>query len=248
VFANVSVGKSTTDNFTTVQADSVVDDVVSVLGVYIDFSVNKLPEVEDNTENAKGNVFQMMMAVHIDGHYQTLAAQGCSVPSELLHFQGFNIPETHGHKRKHDFEQQTIEEHSLALLHLTQQSYMKSKVWSNLREVLLRLATNLRKYSSLLIDKNEKTKQTHLSLKPVENSSIEIREPKISMKPTIYARYKRLNEAVMTSEYYSPIHVNDFSPSDKFQRFDYIKNLTLNCSLHLLVLENAHALHLENSY
>ena len=33
----------------------------------------------------------------------------------------------------------------------------------------------------------------------------------------------------MISEYYSPIHVNDFSPSDKFQRFDYIKNLTLNC-------------------
>ena len=29
---------------------------------HIDFCVNKLPEVEDDTKNAKGNVFQMMMA------------------------------------------------------------------------------------------------------------------------------------------------------------------------------------------
>ena len=37
---------------------------------------------------------------YLDGHHETLAGQSCSVPAELTYIQGYNKPESHGHKRK----------------------------------------------------------------------------------------------------------------------------------------------------
>ena len=95
-----------------------------------------------SVEGAKVYGIQLINAVseclwYIDGHHETLAAQSCSVPSELSHIQGHNKPETHGHKRKSSasLNQPKVMEHSLAILHLTKQSYMKQDAWLSLREI-----------------------------------------------------------------------------------------------------------------
>ena len=143
---------------------------------------------------------------YIDGHHETLAARSCSVLPELSHIQGYNKPETHGHKRKSStpLKQPKIMEHSLSILHLTQQSYMKQQGWSSIREVFLRLASNLRKYAEMLLEKVEKSQAAHSSKKSFfetsEKSSIKLIRAMLSAKPTIVARYKSLNKAMASSD------------------------------------------------
>ena len=122
----------------------------------------------------------------------------------------------------------------MTILHLTQQSYMKRESWSSLREIFLHLATNLRKYADMLLQKNEKSQATHASKKSFfpssEKSSIEILDAKISTKPTMVARYKSISEAVASSKPYDAICVNDYAPADKWPRHQYMKKLT--CAVH----------------
>ena len=114
---------------------------------------------------------------------------------------------------------------------------MKRESWSGLREIFLRLATHLRKYADMLLQKNEKSQAAHASKKSFfpssEKSSIEILDAKISTKPTIVARYKSISEAVASSKPYDAICVNDYAPADKWPRHQYMKNLTINaCVVH----------------
>ena len=185
VVAKVQVGKTASDVFTSVQPEAKVVEVISILGAYIEFCVNKLDKIdcERTSDTPKRNAFQLMMnydrelkclpepyeendnkkkvknivremlkssdvgwsrdAVNVygtplinvianclwylDGHHETLAGQSCSVPAELSHIQGYNKPESHGHtcKSSSPLTQSKVMEHSLAILHLTQQSYMK---------------------------------------------------------------------------------------------------------------------------
>ena len=61
----VRVGKSKSDSFTKVQSNSVIDDVTSLLGLYVDFAVSHLeeqPEPDEVNETVTKNVFDLMMA------------------------------------------------------------------------------------------------------------------------------------------------------------------------------------------
>ena len=159
---------------------------------------------------------------YLDRHHHTLAAQGFPVPKEFEHFQGYNIPDKHGHKPSvNNLEQSRVLEHSLKLLEKTQQSYMKRNSWTPIREILLQLAVNLRKYSDYLVQSNKKTKMAQSSMfasTAADNSSIITIEPKISTKPTIIARYKRLNDAIHVTNNLTPIFMNDFLSPGKWQR------------------------------
>ena len=61
------------------------------------------------------------------------------------------------------FSQGKIMEHASAILHITQQSYMKQEAWANFCEVLLKLPINLRKY----LAQNKKSQDDHSSKKIV---------------------------------------------------------------------------------
>ena len=109
---------------------------------------------------------------------------------------------------------------------------MKQQGWSSIREVFLRLASNLRKYTGMLLEKVEKSQAAHSSKKSFfetsEKSSIKLIRATLSAKPTIVARYKSLNNAMASSDPYHIICVNDYAPAEKWKRHEYVKNMTLN--------------------
>ena len=85
------------------------------------------------------------------------------LPPEIRHFSGFNSPEEHRHKPKSvkSLGQENVEQHSLALFHLTPRSYLKTVKWWKIGEIFLRLVDNLRKYVEYLRDQNDKVKTNH---------------------------------------------------------------------------------------
>ena len=63
VVAKVQVGKTASNVFTNVQPETKVVEVISILGAYIEFCVNKLDEIdcERTSDTPKRNAFQLMM-------------------------------------------------------------------------------------------------------------------------------------------------------------------------------------------
>ena len=99
----------------------------------------------------------------LDGNHHTLESRGYAIPKIFQVFSDYNKPETHKHKRRHaeSLSVSLLTEQSVSLLNLTEMSFMKSKAWALIRESLLQLAVNLRKYVTYLEGQNEKSSERH---------------------------------------------------------------------------------------
>lgn len=103
------------------------------------------------------------MLWYVDGNFATLHERGCSVPSSLQQFQGYNQPELRK-KRKRDesnLKSTELEAYSNSLFTLASSSYFKTEQWKAMHEVILRLADNLRKYVAYLQSKNTSMQEHH---------------------------------------------------------------------------------------
>ena len=96
--------------------------------------------------------------------------------------------------------------HSTALFNLTASSYMKLNRWKSVREMLLRLADNLRKYSSYL---NTHTK-AHQSTKEIASDTDEINILVATDIPTsCNSQYHHLLQALKESMEFKAVFIND---------------------------------------
>ena len=103
---------------------------------------------------------------YVDDIHKTLNDRSHSVPDMFLQFSGYNKPEVHKHNRKttENMQSSNLKTHSDLLFRICGTTYMKSANWSHvvqhcdtshLREILLRMADNLRKHVHYLDDKNQ---------------------------------------------------------------------------------------------
>ena len=108
---------------------------------------------------------------------------------------------------------------------------MKSDQWKFVFEALLQLATNMRKYSEYIHRKNKEMKFHHekTSNSVAERESMRVVHRSANLKPTHQARYAMLNEALLKAKPYEPLFVNDFSPSEPWRKYTYIKELSVLC-------------------
>ena len=112
------------------------------------------------------------------------------MPDMFENFQGFNKPELRK-KRKIDHTNlcgSDLQAHSLSLFTLAGNSYMKRQQWASVRESVLRLADNLRKYASYLEQQN-RTAQSNQA-KRVCSSDVDdfdVLPAKSNFMPTIAA-------------------------------------------------------------
>ena len=169
----------------------------------------------------------------LDGNQHTLESRGCTVPKLFQSFVNYNKPETHKHKRKHieNLSSSLLIEQSVSILNLTEMSFMRSKAWVHIRESLLQLAMNLRKYVTYLEHQKDKSSERHAKKSFEElfsnQSPFQIFNPTISTIPSSIANYKSLSNALTAVEEYKPIFLNNFAPAEPWRKFKYIKELTL---------------------
>ena len=104
---------------------------------------------------------------------------------------------------------------------------MRTQQWRSLRKVLGSLVGQLSKYHSLLGRKAVTAAENKSRTVATEDDEMTIIAAKFSAKPTIVNRYKRLNEALSEKDMLQPLSVDDFTPSDRRRRHDFLKGLVL---------------------
>ncbi|CAL4081080.1 unnamed protein product [Meganyctiphanes norvegica] len=169
----------------------------------------------------------------LDGNHHTLASRGCTIPKLFQGFLNYNNPETHKHKRKHieNLSSSLLIEQSVSILNLTEMSFMRSKAWAHIRESMLQLSMNLRKYVTYLEHQKDKSSERHAKKsfdEPFSSySPFQIFNPTISTNPSLLATYKSLSDALADAEEYKPIFLNNFAPIEPWRKYKYLKGLTL---------------------
>lgn len=167
----------------------------------------------------------------LDGHRQKLMERGCTVPSMFDQFVNYNKPEQSRHrKRAHsNLSKLKVEELSQTLFDTSGKAYMSKPNWKSVREAVLRLADNLRKYVKYLEERLEATNEGHARKTARTDVDLWTVYPASGMTPTKAARYKPLHDALRMAKPYQPIFVNEFSPTDRKRRHDYMKELVFPC-------------------
>lgn len=169
----------------------------------------------------------------LDGHYNSLKDRGYPIPTLFEHFQGYNKPEISKHRKRtlQNLDCNKLQALSQRLFQLCGSSYLKRQDWKAVHEGVLRLADNLRKYCSYLEKKSAESKEAHANKIP----RTDVDEWKIYsnsiIKPTMKARYNTLHEALLHAKPYDPIFVNEYAPSDRRRRNEYVDQFVSPCKV-----------------
>lgn len=94
-----------------------------------------------------------------------------------------------------------------------------------LRENILRLADNLQKYAEYLKGMKETMSEAHKrKIQRTDEYEWEVFEPQV-MNPNLSSWYKTLNQTLLETDPYKPIFLNEYAPTDRRLKFDYINGL-----------------------
>ena len=187
--------------------------------------------------NTQGHKFVETLANalwEVDGHHSTLRDRGCGIPPMFDNFQNYRKPEKSKHRKRqlNNFEHRTLVEISQALFQLTGSSYFKNSVWKGVHNGLLRLADNLRKYASYL-DQHLSACQSVHSRKQgrTDVDHWEVYSAMLLINATKSARYKNLHDALLHAKPYEPVFLNDYAPTDRRRKNEYVNELVFPCKM-----------------
>ena len=169
----------------------------------------------------------------IDGNHKTLSDRGCSVPQALSKFTGYNLPELRK-KRKATADSlniSTLSANASSLLHLTTQAYMKCAEWRGVRQCILTLATNIRKYCEYLKAQQESSSKNkaRTTIVQSEREVWKTYEETTDMNHSQKQSYGLLHDALVSAEFFDVVCLNEFTPSLPWKKYEYLKALVVPC-------------------
>ena len=184
---------------------------------------------------------------YIDGCHKTLEGRRLSVPHVFSDICGFNKPESHGHKRV-PMEAIKLRTFSTSLFKIGEEPWLSHVRWSNIKEAITNLATNLSSYCDYLDKQRVRVASQHQSLVPIRSPSVAQEflffKPSQSSHPSYTELYKSLNDALQRSEEFSPIFLNHLSPHDARQWRYYLDNLPKGLMVNAVKFSHAYGNHL----
>ena len=152
----------------------------------------------------------------------------------------YNRPEARKkRKRSHgNLKASELEVHFSALFSIAGSSYMKHQNWRSVREAVLRLAENLRRYSDYLNKQREivrgEAKQCCIH---TDVDELTVLKPTLVIKPILAARYKSLHSALLHASDFQPVLLEDQCPADPRKKHYYkegivvpVKSVTYTCT------------------
>ena len=151
-------------------------------------------------------------------------------------FEGYNIPEKHKKRKKSlgNLKKEDIVTYSAQLFTMAACSYMKKTKWVGIKESILRLAENLRKYGNSLEKQSARTAESHKRLFVSDVDEWNILQPRLIGTPSEMAHYNELRKALHSINVYEVIFLNEFCPNDRKRKYDYLKNIftPFNCTMY----------------
>lgn len=125
-------------------------------------------------------------------------------------------------------KENVLRSHATAILLISENSFLKREQWTLVQQVLLKFGCNLKKYADYLV--SQKYKSECSSTKKVfqgDKERWEYMSASATMNPSQKTKYQTLHTAIIHSDLFTPIVVNDHSPGEPNRRFDYFKGVVV---------------------
>ncbi|KAJ8300536.1 hypothetical protein KUTeg_022055, partial [Tegillarca granosa] len=110
-----------------------------------------------------------------------------------------------------------LRSHFTAIL-LTENSYFSRDQWNGVRKTLVELGNNMKKYADYLREQKTRTFENSSKTVSSEKQKWEVLSSKHHITPGPLSRYQSLRTAIILSDNYVPILVNDHAPGDPNRR------------------------------
>ena len=167
---------------------------------------------------------------YIDGVHESLAERSAHVPQFFYEYQGYNCPEK-SRKRKRDInsmKEAELKDIVSDLYTLLGSSYFKLPDWKQLFEYIVHLTQSLNKYCQYLSHQRESMKKIHSRLQiHSDTEDWKVIEPNKEIAPAKSKRYELLIKAIEDASYEEAILLDNFCPSDRRRKFEFIEEIEL---------------------
>lgn len=152
---------------------------------------------------------------YLDPHHTQFKDRSCEISGVFAKFQDYN-----NWKRKKEKKPQIsfveLDKHVQSLSDVLSQPWCHKPLFKHLNLELMSLVEVMRKYSNYLRKHNQSMKVVHSSPSPMreleDNILVEIRPSLSSCDP----QYMDLQQKLISLPLYTPVFLNDFSPSDRY--------------------------------
>ena len=165
---------------------------------------------------------------HIDGQHAKLQAQQAVIPKCFLRFCGYNNP-TSRKQKPHRLDQAKLSSLADDLYDMLEQPWMCTQRWQEIKKDIVTLADSLRKYGDYLKHQSEVVSANHERQEPVRDvstcSSPQLLPVKPALRVTDATKYEKLMQELTSKDEYMPVFLNEFLPSDKRDRYQFIQTL-----------------------
>lgn len=171
---------------------------------------------------------------YVDGHHHTLRESGNPVPPNMAKFMGYNKPELSKHRKRKssNLDVQSLKYHASSLRGFLLSSWMKDDSWKTMREDVMKLSSSLEGYVALLVSKRKKPTDAGCSRASIGDS---MHFQTLPLTENFSFQLQPLVDELRGKEYYTFVFVRDFAPSQRAERFRYIRNLEQGLPFHTIL-------------
>ena len=176
---------------------------------------------------------------YIDAHHEKLINRSCNIPELFLSLQQYKIKSSYnlfyyaGKHKKEQLKREKLESYVKALEHFVTQPWASQEYWKLFISNILELCHIIRKYTSYLESVNNEMSLIHLRDKPVrnllDNITLEVRNKVRNFDQ----KFKNISDLLCNSDFYELHLLDNYLPEDKRVRYNFINQLTANCTFTL---------------
>ena len=187
----------------------------------------------------------------IDGHHNVFSSRSCHIPLFFSKFVGYNRPELSKHRRRSisNMNRDKLLEHAATLQDYATSSWIQQPEWEIFRSSLIKLIESISSYAAYLAVRCRAMTVHHSSSEPAVNFCDASNVRYVAARSdAVSPLLSNLNTAVSNSPMYKKIHVNDYAPKDRRQRYLYVQELERGLSSSIFFFTYSHGSSVGNNH
>ncbi|POG72960.1 hypothetical protein GLOIN_2v1773072 [Rhizophagus irregularis DAOM 181602=DAOM 197198] len=213
------------------QRDTLYNDVISLLRKNQKYGWSGV-----NSESIAKKFVDRLVALlwYIDPHWEKLISRSLKLPDIFNELEQYQCNENYnkfyftGHHKKEQLSREKIEQLVKSLESSIEQPWASKDKWMDFIIQVLLLIESIKKYISYLQEVNQKMNTIHYSDVSTRNPGCDLKVYTIEVSDSIHSKYEELSNFLLEKDSYEFFDLDEYTPYDVIQKYNYIKNLPLN--------------------
>ena len=165
---------------------------------------------------------------YLDSHHDTLSERGVELPVPFDKFHGYNDYRRKKEKKPR-LSQEGLKRHVQSLSDFLSQPWFCRPKYADLRDRIDQLVEGIKKYERYLHGSTERANVIHHSNQLVRSPVDHVTLQTISAtSEPVLNDYAELTQTLQEYPNYQPVFLNDFAPTDHYERRKWVNNLQLS--------------------